>query len=213
MMRVIVSPAALPADALQELKAWLGVASSVNDGELARLLATATDICADFIGLLPLACGCEEMLPLPMAAGGGMAPWDFAPDWRWSVPDRHPDWRAAVPGWRQLDTRPVLSVSGVSGVAVDGTRTALDAGTFAVRIDAEGTCSVRVSDPRGFSRCVVQLTAGLAPGWDALPSPLRQGIIALAGAMFQGSAGPVTGTTPPASVAALWLPWRRVRIA
>ena len=84
MMRVIVSPAALPADALQELKDWLGVASSVNDGELARLLATATDICADFIGLLPLACGCEEMLPLPMAAGSVMAPWDFAPDWRWS---------------------------------------------------------------------------------------------------------------------------------
>ena len=74
MMRVIVNPVVLPPDALSELKDWLGINSTLNDGELASLLATATDICADFIGLMPIACGCEEMLPLPAPIGGAPLP-------------------------------------------------------------------------------------------------------------------------------------------
>jgi len=214
MMRVIVNPAVLPPDALSELKDWLGIASGVNDAALAALLATATDICADFIGLVPIACGCEEMLALPAVTGRAPLPPGVPAlaEWPWGAAPWARDGRAA-PGWQALVTRPVLAVSGVAGVAVDGTRTALAAGTFAVRIDAEGGCAVRVQGDAGFGRCVVSFTAGLAPTWDALPGPIRQGIVCLAGNLFQSSASVASGTVPPASVTALWMPWRRVRLA
>ena len=219
MMRVIVTPAVLPPDALSELKDWLGITTTLNDGELTALLATAVDVCADFTGLVPLACGCEETLPLPLATGNSLPP-GVPPmldpsigGWPNRVTGWSHDWRQAPPGWQMLSTRPVQGVSLVMGVAIDGTRTALDPATYDLRIDAEGGCSVRVRQPGNYQRCVVQFTAGLAQSWAQLPNPIRQGIIYLAAFQLQTSTNQTAAAIPPASVTALWLPWRRVRLS
>lgn len=212
MMRVIVSPAVLPPEALTELKDWLGITSTVNDDELARLLAVACDICADFTGMLPLACGCEETLMLPAEMPGADLPPGVPPlvagagGWPWTATRRD------VAGWQMLTSRPVLSVSGVAALAADGTRSALAAGAYVVRIDADGGCGVKLAAPAARQRHVVAFRAGMAASWGGLPGPIRQGIVCLAGTLFQSSAQQ-GGASPPASVTALWLPWRRVRIA
>ena len=51
----------------------------------------------------------------------------------------------------------------------------------------------------------------MATDWNGIPEPLRQGIIRLAAHLFThrdaADAGP-----PPTAVAALWRPWRRLRM-
>lgn len=54
----------------------------------------------------------------------------------------------------------------------------------------------------------VHLTAGLADDWASLPDALRQGIVRLTAHLFaERDMG-----EPPAIVAALWRPYRRMRL-
>lgn len=208
MMRVITSPAVLPPDALAELKDWLGITTTQSDTTLTNLLQVAVDVCSDFTGLTPLLCGCEEMLPLP--AFGQPLP----PPLDWQQRNYPADWRMpqAYPGFHELTTRPVQGVTGVQGVDISGNRATFAPSTYEVMIDAEGTCRIRVDNPSGFQRCAVQFTAGLAASWAQLPNPIRQGIIYLAAYQQQTSTNLGAVPAPPASVTALWLPWRRVRL-
>jgi uncharacterized phiE125 gp8 family phage protein len=63
------------------------------------------------------------------------------------------------------------------------------------------------------ARVAVRFTAGLAADWSGLPDGLRQGVLRLAAAQYREreTDGPPPG--PPAAVAALWRPWRRMRLA
>jgi len=63
MKRAIIAPPALAPAALDELKAWLAIASSGDDATLAALLNAALETCEAFTGLLPLEATCEEVLP------------------------------------------------------------------------------------------------------------------------------------------------------
>jgi uncharacterized phiE125 gp8 family phage protein len=67
MRRTIITPAALPAAALAELKQWLGITVAADDAPLARLLAAALETCEGFTGRMPLQQTCEEAL---VAQGG-----------------------------------------------------------------------------------------------------------------------------------------------
>jgi uncharacterized phiE125 gp8 family phage protein len=67
MKRQIVTPAALPPAALAELKQWLGITTALDDAPLAVLLRAGITMCEAFTGTMPIACTCEEVLPL----GGG----------------------------------------------------------------------------------------------------------------------------------------------
>ncbi len=207
MMRVIVTPAVPGDGALAELKDWLGITTSLDDGALTLLLAAALEVCADFTGLVPLACGLEESLPLPPETRGP----PLFDTMRRSVPGPDAFCLGDWPGWQRLDTRPVIGISGVSGVSTIGARVPLDPGAWQMRVDADGACWLRVTDPGMFYRCVVEFTAGLAPGWDTLPAQISHGIIRLAAEQYRNRDG-AAGTLPPASVIALWLPWRRVRL-
>lgn len=114
--------------------------------------------------------------------------------------------------WQCIQARPVIAISGVAGIDHAGTRIALDPGAYAIEFRADGTGWVRVMNPALAERIAVQFTAGLATGWDSLPDGLRHGIVRLAAHHYRqretGEAGPM----PPAAVAALWRPWRGLRL-
>jgi uncharacterized phiE125 gp8 family phage protein len=113
---------------------------------------------------------------------------------------------AADAAWQRLTALPVLAISGVRDA--DGP---LPPDAFEVDIDTSGTGWVRLTRPAGAGRPVACFRAGLASDWNGLPEALRQGLIRLVAHLFThrdaADAGP-----PPAAVAALWRPWRRMRI-
>lgn len=113
--------------------------------------------------------------------------------------------------WQRLGAVPVVAITGVSGITADNGRVAMASDAYALAIDAGGAGRVRVLRPGSASRIEVTYAAGLAQHWGELPEPLRQGIVRLAAYVHlardgDGDAG------PPASVSALWRPWRVVRL-
>ena len=119
----------------------------------------------------------------------------------------------AAASWQGLATRPVQAIVAVFGIPAEGPRFALPADAYALELDADGGARVRVVRPGAAGRIAVRFVAGLAPTWADLPDSLRHGIVRLAAHQHRvrddGSAQPL----PPAAVAALWRPWRRMRVA
>jgi uncharacterized phiE125 gp8 family phage protein len=115
--------------------------------------------------------------------------------------------RIAADGqWQRLPVLPVTAITGVRDAL--GT---LPASGHEIDIDAAGTGWVSARSRDAGSSVVVGFRAGLAADWNGVPEPLRQGIIRLVAHLFShrdaADAGP-----PPAAVAALWRPWRRMRL-
>lgn len=114
--------------------------------------------------------------------------------------------------WQSLSTRPVQSITGLSGVASDGSRTTLTGSDYEFDLDANGTGKVRLRRPMDQSRIAVRFTAGLSPDWQGLPDAIRHGILRLAAHQHRGRDDARLSPVPPAVVAALWRPWRRMRL-
>lgn len=119
----------------------------------------------------------------------------------------------ACGGWHTLATRPVQAISAVQAIAADGTRTTLATGRWDADLDADGTGRVRLPLPGEETRVAVRFTAGHTAGWDTLPQPLRHGVVRLAAHQHRARETDDASPLPPASVAALWRPWRRLRLA
>ena len=115
--------------------------------------------------------------------------------------------------WQTLATKPVQSITGVSAIASNGTRTTLAASDYDIDIDAEGGGHVRTTRSLDQSRMAVKFTAGLAEGWDTLPDAIQQGVVRWAAYQHRARDSDKATAGPPASVAALWRPWRRMRLA
>ena len=115
----------------------------------------------------------------------------------------------AAAAWRPLMATPVRAIAGVTGLPADGAPFVLPLGDYAVDIDGDGQGWLRVIRAGAAGRVAVAYEAGLADGWDDLPAPLRQGTAALIAHLFEDR-----GATqqPPAAIAALWRPWRRMRL-
>jgi uncharacterized phiE125 gp8 family phage protein len=119
---------------------------------------------------------------------------------------------ASGPEWRRLPAAPVSAIASVSTLDPAGAATALPVDAYAIDIDASGDGWVRLVAPHPSGRLLVGYTAGLAADWPTLAEPLRQGVIRLVAHLYAhrdaaGDAG------PPAAVAALWRPYRRMRLA
>jgi len=123
------------------------------------------------------------------------------------------EFRPASGCWQALATRPVSAVGGVEGIAADGGRVALAPQDYAIDIEADGGAMVRVMRAGEANRVAVRFTAGLAPGWAELPEGLRHGVLRLAAHHFRQRESDAASPQPPAAVAALWRPWRRMRLA
>ena len=108
-------------------------------------------------------------------------------------------------GWQRLMAVPVTAIAGIDTAAGPLLPNAFDSD-----IDAAGTGWVRLRSVLP-ERPVVRLSAGLGRDWNGIPEPLRQGIIRLVAHLYThrdaADAGP-----PPAAVAAMWRPWRRLRL-
>lgn len=120
-----------------------------------------------------------------------------------------------VPGgtaWQRLSYTPVRTIGAIEALAIDGTAEALAEDGSASDIDANGDGWVRVVQAVAATRLRVSYEAGLASDAAGVPEPLKQGIVRLVAHLYAhrdaaGDAG------PPAAVAALWRPWRRMRLA
>lgn len=116
-------------------------------------------------------------------------------------------------GWQTLATQPVQAITAVLAVPESGPRTALAADAFALELDADGAGRVLVTAPGQAARIAVRFTAGLAPTWDVLPDALRHGVMRLAAHQHRERESSGAAPLPPAAIAALWRPWRRMRLA
>lgn len=115
--------------------------------------------------------------------------------------------------WQRLATRPVQAITLVQAIPASGPRVDLATSAYAIDLDADGGGSVQVTQPGNADRVAVRFTAGLAPSWEALPEALRQGILRLAAHQHRERETSGAAPLPPAAVAALWRPWRRMRLA
>lgn len=114
--------------------------------------------------------------------------------------------------WRELASRPVIDIAGASQIAVDGTRQAITPLAEVIEWRIAGSACVRLRQPLEGRGLALQLVVGIAGEWDSVPPPLRHGIIRLAAHHFRDREGK-SAAVPPASVTALWRPWREVRLA
>ena len=182
MKRAIVTPAALAPTALSELKAWLGITTSLDDPQLTGLLHAALEMCEDFTGTMPLQQVCEEIVP-------------------------------AATGWHMLAARPVQAITALEGIPAEGARFSLPVSNYAIELDADGGGRVLVTNPGVAGRIAVRFSAGLSPDWPSLPESLRRGVLRLAAFQSRQRESDAVVALPPAAVAALWRPWRRIRLA
>ena len=105
--------------------------------------------------------------------------------------------------WQALTAAPVSTITAVAyagGVA-------LPVGAYAIDIAADGTGWVRLTEPA--AGIVVAYTAGSATAWSEVPAPIAQGVAMLVAHLFDDRDG---SAAPPAAVAALWRPWRRLHL-
>ena len=112
---------------------------------------------------------------------------------------------AASADWQRLPACPVIAIDAVTAAGGG----ALAVGSYAIDIDADGVGWVRGSAPAAAAVVRVAYRAGAAADWGGLPGPVAQGVAMLVAHLFgQGADDHV----PPAAVAALWRPLRRMRI-
>ena len=186
MKRVIITPPVLAPAALAELKDWLAITTPREDAALTQLLRAALEMCEAFTGRMPLAAECEEVLPACPSTSSG---------------------------WQTLATRPIGAVTGVEGIPAEGARFALAAADYAIELTADGGALVRILRQGSAGRVAVRFTAGTAAAWPDLPEGIRHGVLRLAAHHYRQRESDPVQTVPPAAVAALWRPWRLMRLA
>lgn len=111
-------------------------------------------------------------------------------------------------GAAQLTVRPVVAVETVALLAPDGEEAELGAGDYRLSIARDGTARLSIAYPGDAERVRVVYRAGMAEGVNAIPEAIRQGIVRMTQHLHDARDG--AGEAPPAVIAALWQPWRRI---
>ena len=114
--------------------------------------------------------------------------------------------------WQRLASRPVTAILAADLVGRDGSRTTLASGSYEVDIDTQGVGCFRSRPLNDAQSIRVRARAGVAADWLSLPDALKHGIIRLAAHHYRDR-DMTESLSPPASITALWRPWRLMRIA
>lgn len=109
-----------------------------------------------------------------------------------------------------LPLRPVVAVDDMARFVEDAEEV-LDAQSYAVMIDRDGVARVRLVTGLGVWPVVVRYQAGMAASAALVPEALRHGILRMVQHLYEARDGG-SNLAPPAAVAALWQPWRRVTL-
>ncbi|WP_425229238.1 head-tail connector protein [Sphingomonas sp.] len=117
---------------------------------------------------------------------------------------------AVSAAWQRLATAPVTAIMGVTALPAGAAPLVLPVDAYAVDIDAGGDGWVRVTAAGGAAQLAVSYMAGRATSLAAVPAALAQGMVLLVAHLFEHRDGDVL---PPAAVAALWRPFRVMRLA
>lgn len=83
---------------------------------------------------------------------------------------------------------------------------------LAISSDAEDTTLTALLHT-ALEACEAHTGETLPEEWDDVPQALRHGTIRLAAHLYRRRDDEADSATPPASVAALWRPWRRLHLA
>lgn len=115
-------------------------------------------------------------------------------------------------GRHSLLSRPVQQLLSAETVAFVGTRTTIAGQGHGFELDRTGVALADLKWDLDGEYLAVKVRVGIAHEWTSVPKPLRQGIIRLASHYYRDR-DDERGSQPPASVIALWRPWRLVRLA
>ncbi len=110
-----------------------------------------------------------------------------------------------------LNSRPARLLLKAELVSQTGTRTSLSGQGHGFELNHEGIAIADLKFDLDGRAVAVQLSVGIAEGWTSVPKALRQGIIRLA-AHYYRDRDHERNSQPPASVTALWRPWRTMRL-
>lgn len=111
--------------------------------------------------------------------------------------------------WQHLSQSPVILIDDVMGLKTDGSEFVLPINHYAVDILYGGKGRVRVLRRGDAARVRVSYHAGLANDWTLLEEPMRNGIIRMAAHIYRDRN---MDSEPPLAIAALWQPYRRMRL-
>jgi uncharacterized phiE125 gp8 family phage protein len=114
--------------------------------------------------------------------------------------------------WRRLMAMPVKEITSATGLPADGASFALPRANYTADIDNNGDAHFRVMQPGAAGRVEVRYQAGMVPAWADLPEALRLGILRLT-AHFHLHRDAPDDAGPPAAVAALLTPYRRMQLS
>lgn len=114
--------------------------------------------------------------------------------------------------WQRLSATPVRSVSNVTGIPAEGASFALAADSYALDINRHQDGWIRFITPGGAGRADVHYRAGLVPGWPDLPEAISMAVLRIT-AHLHAHRDAADDDGPPAAVASLLRPWRRMRLA
>lgn len=112
-------------------------------------------------------------------------------------------------GAARLSARPVVAVDGVTLLSPGGEEI-LPGERYRLTIARDGTARIAIVDPGAARRARIAYRAGIADDANGVPEAIRQGIVRMIQHLHD--ARDESGAAPPAAIAALWQPWRRLTL-
>jgi uncharacterized phiE125 gp8 family phage protein len=113
--------------------------------------------------------------------------------------------------WQRLSASPVQSVASVTGIPAEGASFALTPDTYKLDINRHHDGWIRFTAPGSAGRADISYRAGLVPGWPDLPEAISMAVLRIA-AHLHAHRDAANDAGPPAAVASLLRPWRRMRL-
>ena len=110
----------------------------------------------------------------------------------------------------RLAIRPVVGIDAVTLIAPDGEESVAGEASRRLRIGPDGTGWLSVDGADGAAQLRIGYRAGMSADSNGIPEAIRHGLLRMMQHLHAARDG--EGSAPPAVIAALWQPWRRVAL-